>query len=643
MSQIRQDFLRSLEAASVGLCLVQSVRFLYATLYARASSADLAQRVPNFESLRSVPGVVEISTIQGEIVTLVALLLLPLLALIIGRWRASLPLAVMLVALGRSMALQTADFAIPGAALAAGAGLLYLALIIIRRPAFFPSVLLLGFGADQLIRTASDTADYSWQNEYIVRFGDRFDLEMGILISLATITLILISILTWYVERYTAEIERRQEGYAPPLGGQMNVWGGLGLGGILYLEFTLLGLPNAVAHWSGADYAGLVPWLMAATLLPLVPEVREQTKRFAGMFDGAWRGWLWVLMLGLLLVTGRRYDGLLAGMALVFAQFMVGLTLWWVVQTGLPRRNVTGIAILMGVIGFAALAVGDYFTYDYAYVRDLNDPYQNVDNVLRSFRDMGLGLTLIAALLLSIPMILTRKRIPWRGGQALYTLATLVLILGVSFAGANFSVEHVVRRPINPDCLRVATFNIHGGYSQYFDPNLERVASLIELNGADVALLQEVDTGRMASFGVDQALWLARRLNMEWTFFPQNESLQGIAVLSRVPIAESFGLQLPSEGNQAAAQHVVLDPERLVADPLAAGLGNIHVYNAWLGFREAQRDGLPVPEGEQDQNIQMRTLLDWIAAQHAPAWADRVILGGTFNFPPESPLYTVLR
>jgi endonuclease/exonuclease/phosphatase family metal-dependent hydrolase len=191
--------------------------------------------------------------------------------------------------------------------------------------------------------------------------------------------------------------------------------------------------------------------------------------------------------------------------------------------------------------------------------------------------------------------------------------------------------------------LRVATFNIHGGYSQYFDPNLENVAGLIELNGADVVLLQEVDTGRLASFGVDQVLWLSRRLNMEWTFFPQNEALQGIAVLSRVPVADSFGLELPSQGNQAAAQHVVLAPEQLVADPLGAQLGGLHIYNAWLGFREAQRNGLPVPEGEQDQNRQMRTLLDWIAAQHAPAWSDRIILGGTFNFPPESPLYTVLR
>lgn len=647
MSQLRQDILRSLEAALVGLSFVQAVRYLYASLYARASSADLVQRVAGSARLNGVPGVVELATVRSELAIAAALLLLPLLALMVGRWRLSFPLAVMLVALGRSMALQTADLRVPATALVVGAGLLYLALTIMRRPAFFPVTLLLGLAGDQVIRAAGDTWDRSWETNYQVRFGDSFDLEMGMLISLAAIALILLSILLWYAELRGARIERQQEGYSPPLGGQMSLWGGLGLGGVFYLEFSLLGLPNAVAHWSGTEYAGLVPVLLAVTALPLVPEVREQARRFAGIFDGAWRGWLWVLLLCLLLVVGRRYDGLPAGVALVLAQFLVGLTLWWLIQTGLPRRNPTGITILFSIIGFGALAVGDYFTYDYAFVRDLREPYHHVDDVLRSFRGMGLGLALIAALLLSIPMILTRRRIPWRGGPAVYTFGTLLVVLGLSFGGANFSASTVVLRPANADCLRAATFNVHGGYSQFFDPNLERVAQLIELNGVDIVLLQEVDTGRLASFGVDQVLWLARRLNMEWAFYPQNEALQGIAVLSRVPIDAAQGIDLPrditSTGNQAAAMHVVLNPDRLVADPLAGSLGRLHVYNTWLGFREAQRNGQPVPEGEQDQNLQMRDLLNWIAAQHAPAWSDRILFGGTFNFGPDSPLYSTLR
>ena len=641
---MRRDMFRALEAGIVGWLLVQAVRFLVATLYARASSADLVQRVADSASLSGVPGVVERATVQGEILTLIVLLLLPVLALIIHRWEISIPFAVLLVALGRAMALQTADFRLPGASLVAGAGLLYLALIVVRRPAFFPPMMLLGFGADQLVRALDNTYDHTWQSDYTIVFSRDLnaEIQVGTLIPLLSIGLIIFTILVWWTEYSASRAERDEEGYAPPLNGSMNLWGGLALGGVFYLEFTLLGLPNVVARWSETDYTGIVPWLLAATLLPLVPEVREQARRFAGIFDGAWRGWLWALLLAFLLVVGRRFDGIPAGIALVVAQFLVGLTLWWFVHTGITRRNATGLMILVGIIGFAALAVGDYFTYDYAYVRDLNDPYQNVGDLLRSFREMGLGLALVAALILSIPMILARRRIPWRGSRGLYTFGGLVLVLAVSFGGATVAVDNVVRRPVNADCLRVATFNMHGGYSQFFDPNLERVAQLTELNGVDVLMLQEIEAGRLSSYGVDQVLWLARRLDMEASFYSQNEALQGLAVLSRVPIADMVALDLPSDGNQAAVMHVMLDPERLVADPLAGQVGYVHLYNAWLGFREEMRDGLPVPEGEQDQNRQLQTMLSWIAAWHGPAWTDRIILGGTFNFGPDSPLYAAL-
>ena len=636
MLQLRRDLLRSLEAGMVGLFLIQAIRFVYAGLYARASSADLVERVPNPAALAGTPGVVELATVQNEIVALAALLLLPVLALVIGRLRASLPFAVILVALGRSLAIQTRDLEMLGGALVIGAGLLYLALVIIRRPGFFPAIILTGVAGDALIRALGNSYDPTWQRGYVFDVGGAFTVGIEVVIAIAAIVLIFLSIGLWFVERR----EAAAEDYVAPPRGVLNLWGALALGGILFLELTLLGLPNVVARWADVSYSGIVPWLLAATLLPLVPEIRAFAGRFAGMFDGVWRGWLWLLLLGLLLVIGDRYDGIPAAIALTLAQFVVGLTLWWLIQTGAPSHNLTGLFVPFTVLAFGLLAVGEYFTYDYAYVPDFAPPYDQVDEVLRAFREMGLALVLIAALLAAIPMILARRRIPWRGGRASYTVLTLLLVVAVSAGSVAATVNETVRRPENPDCLRVATFNIHGGYSQFFDPNLERVANLIEADGADVVLLQEVETGRMASYGVDQVLWLARRLKMESVFFPQNEALQGIAVLSRVPIDRWQGLRLPSVGNQAAAMHVVLDPERLTGDE---SLGGLHVYNAWLGFRLAERGGQPIPEGEQDQNVQMRMLLDWIATAHGPGWTDRILLGGTFNFGPDSPLYRALR
>jgi endonuclease/exonuclease/phosphatase family metal-dependent hydrolase len=640
MSPFRRDLLRSLEAGIVGLFLVQAVRFVYATLYARASSADLVGRTTSSTALLDAPGVVESATVRTEIFTLGILLLLPLLALLISRWRASFSLAVLLVALGRSMALQTADLQVPGAALVIGAGLLYLALTIVRRPSFFPAVLLLGFTGDQVIRVLGDTYDHTWQRGYTLDIAGRFDLQMDLLIPLVSLALIILTLILWAVEAR----EPKPEGDAPaPERGILNLWGSIALGAALFLEFTVLALPNVIARWSGTDYASIVPWLLAATALPLVPEVRDLARRFAGMFDGAYRGWLWALMLALLLVVGRRYDGLPAGLALVFAQFLLGLTLWWLIQVGQPRFNLTGISVILGAAIFGALAVGDYFSYDYAYVRDFSAPYDQLSELLRSFRGTGLALALVAALLVSIPIILARRRIPWRGGPAVVTLLTLVMVIAVSVGGAAISAPEPVRRPVSADCFRVATYNIHSGYSQFFDPNLERVADLIELDGADVVLLQEVETGRMASFGVDQVLWLSQRLHMEAAFFPQNEALQGLAVLSRIPIDGTESLLLPSEGNQAAAMHVTLSPEALVSDPTAAQLGQLHLYNVWLGFRTESRDGSVIPESEQDQNRQMDSLLAWIAAEHGPNWTDRILLGGTFNYGPDSPQYKRLR
>ena len=64
--QIRRDFLRSLEAIIVGIFLVQTVRYLYAALYADVSSADLVQRVPDRTTIENVLGYVDPATVRTD-------------------------------------------------------------------------------------------------------------------------------------------------------------------------------------------------------------------------------------------------------------------------------------------------------------------------------------------------------------------------------------------------------------------------------------------------------------------------------------------------------------------------------------------------------------------------------------------------
>ena len=155
------------------------------------------------------------------------------------------------------------------------------------------------------------------------------------------------------------------------------------------------------------------------------------------------------------------------------------------VQTGLPAATSPGSpSFQRGQL--AVLALGDYFTYDYAYVRDLSEPYENVADFLRSFRDMGLGWPDRRVRALD-PMIwpaavsparrpLSPRSPPWRCRRG--------------------ELANVDRQPGSrqaPSQCRLSArgpFSLHGGYSQFLT-RISSAAHLVELNGVDIVLLQE--------------------------------------------------------------------------------------------------------------------------------------------------------
>ncbi|MCB9435819.1 MAG: endonuclease/exonuclease/phosphatase family protein [Anaerolineales bacterium] len=627
--QLRRDLLRSVEAGIMGLFLIQSIRFLYATFYAHISSADLVRRVINNDHLLSQPGYIEPLTVQREVLAIGIALLAPLLALILSRTVWSIPLAVALGVVGRSMALQVPDSAGIAAALVVGAGLLYMTLMIIRRPNHFPAMLLIGIALDQLIRASNNSFDMSWEPAYQFQLmGQTFRNDTafwGVTVFMVLLTGY-VTLLDLEISRVLPEPERR---------GMLTGWGSLALGSFFFLELTLLGLANVVARWAHADYTDAVPWLLLATILPLVPIVRDQARIFLGAFDGVWRGWLWTLLLGLLIVLGSRFDGTLSLVVLVMAQFVASLTLWWMIKLRDPNKertlpNPTPILALIALIIFGGLSVGDYFTYDYAYVRDFAAPFASVDGLLRSLEGWGLQLFLLASLIVCMPIILERRVIPWHSGRKVESFFTVVLTVAVSLGSIQMALPPRIQGPSDINCLRIGSLNLHSGYTLLFDNNLENAADTIRFNGVDVVLLQEVDTGRLSSFGVDQVEWLARELQMESAFFAQNETLQGLAILSRVPIRSVSGEKLTSTGPQAGVIHV----------ELGLDAEEFHVYNVWLAFETADASGLPLPSELQDQVIQTRELEQLIAQNHSPDFTDRIILGGTFNYDRNSSLYS---
>lgn len=175
--------------------------------------------------------------------------------------------------------------------------------------------------------------------------------------------------------------------------------------------------------------------------------------------------------------------------------------------------------------------------------------------------------------------------------------------------------------------LKVMSFNVlHGEGMIDGKLNLERIASIIEASGVDVAGLQEVDKHYSSrSDYVDQAAWLAERLGMYYAYganliLPSEEEGRpdrqyGTLVLSKYPIVY--------QNNHKLAQ--LLDVER----PEARGLLETHIdvdgylvrfFNTHLGLDQEERQ-------QQAEQIIAK-------AEERP---EPIIMAGDFNGSPESP------
>ena len=624
-----QAILRHAEAGLVALFFVQAIRFLYSTLYAHLGSVDQWAKTLDRAALSGVPGVISPADVRIELLIVGLFALLPIAAVWVSRWRLG-TFAAVLAAVGRVY--MTANgpsvIGVLGASLAVGSAGLYLALLTRRRPAIFPAAFVIGIAAEQLLRLFGTSVDLTWSSALLlVQVG--LALLLFVLV-LANLALDAAEIRQITQARRAANAQITAPAVLPqlPTPTAISAWGALALGGLLYLELTLLGLVNTAARRAGVESAALAPWLVAATLLPLVPALREALRRFLGMFDAQWRGWVYALLLGLLLVVGFRFTGPIAALGLVVAQVFIGLGWWWVAQPVEKRTWFSGVGLLIGLLVFLLLTGAEYFTYDYAFVYNVPEPF---GGALRALRGLGLAIALVAALLVTLPAIVARRRLPWQGGRARDSAFMLVLCLLSALLAVSLTPPLVVAPPATPQRLRLATLNLHGGYSLYFDTDLPRLATEITASGADILLLQEAETGRLVSSTIDQVDWLAHELHMQAIYFPTDESAQGLAILTRLPIDMARGSLLTSVGKQTGV---------LYARLTAADGQPINVYNTELGLllRDNRQS---TADQEQDQRTQLGQIFGLIN-QNDPGLTLRTVLGGTFNNVPTSDLYQVV-
>jgi endonuclease/exonuclease/phosphatase family metal-dependent hydrolase len=621
---LRLQHLHLLEAGLIGVFFVSALRFLIGMVYSRIGSASITLGLDPTSIPANMAGVVDAGVVQSEISFVVYMIALPLLTLIFGRIRWLMLGAVILAAAGRALMLGgTGITPTTGAAMAVGGGLLYLAMLVRHRPNVIPYLFIFGFGVDQIFRAVGNTVDPSWSSGYST---------VQLVLSIVTVAIGILTLLGQEREK------RSSEGSNLPERGLLPFWGGVGLAGLLFLELSLLGLPNAIAGRAKTDYTLFAPFVALATMLPLIPWVRKQARSFIALFDGTVRGWAWLLLVALLIVFGTRFQGIVAGAALVAAQFAVSMMWWWLVRPQAEKeRNLGGLWLVISFILFLVLVMGDNFTYEYAYVRNMSPDLAFLNDIippfLRGFRGMGLGILLVSVFLAALPMVQTQRRIPWTSGTAGASLFGLVVVAGVSMGVAYAARPPLVNAVRNANNITIGTYNIHSGSNEFYHFDLEAVARTIQQSGADAVLLQQVESGRLTSFGVDEPLWLARRLGMDTRFFPTNEGLQGLAVLSRVEIVFDDGNLLSSASNQTGLQRVQIRPDE----------GVITLYNTWLGFLLETGDGATIEEQEQDQQRQLNQIFTLISAQHPDGNLGRTVMGGTFNNIPSSALADQMR
>ncbi|MGQ2905927.1 MAG: endonuclease/exonuclease/phosphatase family protein [Neoaquamicrobium sediminum] len=138
------------------------------------------------------------------------------------------------------------------------------------------------------------------------------------------------------------------------------------------------------------------------------------------------------------------------------------------------------------------------------------------------------------------------------------------------------------RRERSHGRIRVATYNVHGcrGTDGRVDPS--RIAEVLTALRVDVAALQELDSGRSRSGGLDQARAIASHMRMDFHFHAVHQiqgGEYGNAILSAWPLRRVQAAPLPSLG----------EPRGALWASVALPGTNVEIITTHLGLRRRER------------------------------------------------------
>jgi endonuclease/exonuclease/phosphatase family metal-dependent hydrolase len=558
----RPRFWRIVEATSVLLFLVQALRVSLAAMFGIIYDQIFAGTPTSWLPL--------------SLLLLVLCLAAPLAAPRIPG-RRTLALAACVAALARiALSVDSPDARYWGGLVVIAAGSIYLASLFSARRSTVLPALLAALAADQLLRAMGQTYDLSLHPSWL-----------PFQISWTAVVLAIAAALSF------------RTGAGDLQAGQLGGRAGLGLGGFLFLELSLLSLPNAAARWSETSYALLAPLLLTLTFIPQHPFVRH-------VLASHWlalppRRTAVVVLLPVALLGGYFLTGTISAALLLIAQALA-LAAAACLLDGLPYApRPVGPSLAFGMLAWLILNFANAFAFTYPYA-------------VPAMRGMGWAVYLAACLAIALGVLPQRRlavaqgMLSQRGGAVI--AAGLVAVASVVVAVWPIPVRQHAMTPR----MRLATYNIHYGFDEGWHFNLDGMADAIAQEQVDAIALQEVDTGRLTSLGVDDAYFLARRLGMQVAYLPTVEHLTGIAVLYRGE-AQAAAALLPSLQEQTGIIRVTWDmPE-----------GPWSFFGTWLGLEN------------EDKLAQGAAALDFIGASSPAAF------GGDFNATDGTPLAELIR